>query len=74
MLITMEDFDVNHEMMNFVKGHRTGSSIPGMLLFIAVERERISYLYHSISYSKVQEIQSAFGCAKKESRCTTRVD
>ncbi|KAL9541049.1 hypothetical protein MBANPS3_009341 [Mucor bainieri] len=30
MLITMEDFDVNHEMMNFVKGHRTGSSIPAI--------------------------------------------
>ncbi|EPB90842.1 hypothetical protein HMPREF1544_02259 [Mucor circinelloides 1006PhL] len=30
MLITMEDFDVNHEMLNFVKGHRTGSSIPAI--------------------------------------------
>ncbi|KAL0142491.1 hypothetical protein V8B55DRAFT_1498536 [Mucor lusitanicus] len=30
MLITMEDFNVNHEMMSFVKGHRTGSSIPAI--------------------------------------------
>lgn len=32
MLITMEDLDINHEIMNFIKGHRTGSIIPGTLL------------------------------------------
>jgi hypothetical protein len=32
MLIAMEDLDINHEIMNFITGHRTGSIIPGMLL------------------------------------------
>lgn len=30
MLITMEDLDINHEIMNFIKGHRTGSIIPAI--------------------------------------------
>ncbi|CEP12786.1 hypothetical protein [Parasitella parasitica] len=30
MLMTMEDLDINRELINFVKGHRTGSLIPAI--------------------------------------------